>query len=105
MGGAVAEALFRTGLCLPSGTALTAADLDRVTAVMRGGATIAVVASPCSPEPVLSRVEGLGDGWMRIGAAAAGEGALLALLLYCSARSHHPARLRADRADGAGASR
>ncbi|MBK9091406.1 MAG: DegT/DnrJ/EryC1/StrS family aminotransferase [Anaerolineae bacterium] len=36
VGGSVAEALFRAGLCLPSGTALTAADLDRVAAVIRG---------------------------------------------------------------------
>jgi dTDP-4-amino-4,6-dideoxygalactose transaminase len=28
--GAVAEALFRDGLCLPSGSNLTAADLERV---------------------------------------------------------------------------
>jgi dTDP-4-amino-4,6-dideoxygalactose transaminase len=30
VGGAVAEALFRDGLCLPSGSNLTAADLERV---------------------------------------------------------------------------
>ena len=35
VGGAVAEALFRDGLCLPSGTALTEADLDRVVSVIR----------------------------------------------------------------------
>jgi dTDP-4-amino-4,6-dideoxygalactose transaminase len=35
LGGAVAEALFRTGICLPSGSSLTAADRDRVTAVIR----------------------------------------------------------------------
>ena len=29
-GGAVAEAIFRTGLCLPSGSAMTDADVDRV---------------------------------------------------------------------------
>jgi dTDP-4-amino-4,6-dideoxygalactose transaminase len=31
-GGAVAEAIFRTGLCLPSGSAMTDADVDRVVA-------------------------------------------------------------------------
>jgi pyridoxal phosphate-dependent aminotransferase EpsN len=31
-GGGVAEALFRDGLCLPSGTALAAADLARASA-------------------------------------------------------------------------
>ncbi len=36
VGGAVAEALFRDGLCLPSGTALTEADLDRVVGVIQG---------------------------------------------------------------------
>ncbi len=36
VGGAVTEALFRDGLCLPSGTALTDADLDRVEGVIRG---------------------------------------------------------------------
>jgi dTDP-4-amino-4,6-dideoxygalactose transaminase len=30
VGGAVAEALFRDGLCLPSGTAMTQADVERV---------------------------------------------------------------------------
>lgn len=35
-GGAVAEALFDRGLCLPSGSNLTPADLDRVIAVVRG---------------------------------------------------------------------
>jgi dTDP-4-amino-4,6-dideoxygalactose transaminase len=35
VGGAVAEALFRDGLCLPSGTAMTEADLARVAAVIR----------------------------------------------------------------------
>ncbi len=34
-GGAVAEALFADGLCLPSGSGLTEADLDRVVAVVR----------------------------------------------------------------------
>jgi len=33
--GGVAEALFRDGLCLPSGSALTEADLARVAAVVR----------------------------------------------------------------------
>ena len=36
VGGAVAEALFRDGLCLPSGTALDEADLDRVVEVIQG---------------------------------------------------------------------
>ncbi|BAM02068.1 MULTISPECIES: DegT/DnrJ/EryC1/StrS family aminotransferase [Caldilinea] len=35
VGGSVAEALFRDGLCLPSGTAMTQADLERVAAVIR----------------------------------------------------------------------
>lgn len=33
-GGAVAEALFRDGLCLPSGTAMNAADQQRVSEVI-----------------------------------------------------------------------
>ncbi len=36
VGGAVAEALFRAGLCLPSGTAMREADLVRVVGVLRG---------------------------------------------------------------------
>ncbi len=35
VGGAVAEALFRDGLCLPSGTAMSEADLARVVGVIR----------------------------------------------------------------------
>jgi dTDP-4-amino-4,6-dideoxygalactose transaminase len=35
VGGGVAEALFRDGLCLPSGTAMGEADLARVTEVIR----------------------------------------------------------------------
>ncbi len=35
MGGAVAEDLFRDGLCLPSGTAMTNSDLERVAGVVR----------------------------------------------------------------------
>lgn len=35
LGGWGAEALFRDGLCLPSGPRLTAADLVRVAAVIR----------------------------------------------------------------------
>jgi len=35
VGGDVAETLFRAGLCLPSGTAMTEADLARVAAVVR----------------------------------------------------------------------
>jgi dTDP-4-amino-4,6-dideoxygalactose transaminase len=38
VGGAVAEALFRDGLCLPSGTAMSEDDLARVTAVVRSAA-------------------------------------------------------------------
>jgi pyridoxal phosphate-dependent aminotransferase EpsN len=34
LGGTVAEDLFRRGLCLPSGSSLTAADLDRVVATL-----------------------------------------------------------------------
>jgi len=36
VGGSVAEALFRDGLCLPSGTAMSEADLARVVGVIRG---------------------------------------------------------------------
>jgi len=35
MGGGVAETLFRAGLCLPSGTAMSEGDLARVVAVVR----------------------------------------------------------------------
>jgi len=35
IGGPVAEALFRDGICLPSGSALTAPELDRVIASIR----------------------------------------------------------------------
>lgn len=35
-GGGVSEALFDRGLCLPSGTAMTAGDLERVAAIVRG---------------------------------------------------------------------
>ena len=35
VGGAVAAQLFRDGLCLPSGTALTTADLERIVAILR----------------------------------------------------------------------
>ena len=35
VGGAVSENLFKTGLCLPSGTAMTKTDLNRVCAVIR----------------------------------------------------------------------
>ncbi len=35
VGGAVAEDLFRDGLCLPSGTAMSAVDLERVCAIIR----------------------------------------------------------------------
>jgi dTDP-4-amino-4,6-dideoxygalactose transaminase len=35
-GGRVAEEIFRTGLCLPSGTAMSEADVTRVVNVMRG---------------------------------------------------------------------
>ena len=35
-GGAVSESLFRQGLCLPSGTAMTNADLDRIIGIIRG---------------------------------------------------------------------
>ena len=34
-GGAVSEQLFRTGLCLPSGTAMTDSDLERVAEIIR----------------------------------------------------------------------
>ncbi len=36
VGGAVAEDLFERGLCLPSGTAMTEADLERVVGVVKG---------------------------------------------------------------------
>ena len=35
VGGAVAEALFRDGLCLPSGTSLTDSELERIVSVIR----------------------------------------------------------------------
>jgi len=35
-GGAVAESLFERGLCLPSGSAMASADLDRVIEIIRG---------------------------------------------------------------------
>ena len=34
-GGSVSENLFANGLCLPSGTAMTDADLARVTTIIR----------------------------------------------------------------------
>ena len=34
-GGAVAEEIFRRGLCLPSGSAMTDADVERVTTAIR----------------------------------------------------------------------
>ena len=37
-GGAVAERLFRDGLCLPSGSALSTADLERIVARFRAAA-------------------------------------------------------------------
>lgn len=40
VGGAVAEDLFRRGLCLPSGSNLTDADLDRVIDVIRAAARV-----------------------------------------------------------------
>ncbi len=36
IGGAVSEDLFNRGLCLPSGTAMTDEDLERVVGVVRG---------------------------------------------------------------------
>ncbi len=36
VGGSVAEDLFNRGLCLPSGTALTNSDLDRVIVIIIG---------------------------------------------------------------------
>jgi dTDP-4-amino-4,6-dideoxygalactose transaminase len=41
VGGEVALALFEQGLCLPSGTAMTREDLDRVVAVIEGVQAIA----------------------------------------------------------------
>ena len=35
VGGAVSEQFFRQGLCLPSGTAMTQEDLDRVISIIR----------------------------------------------------------------------
>ena len=35
LGGEVAEDLFNRGLCLPSGTAITDSDLDRIISVIR----------------------------------------------------------------------
>ena len=34
VGGGVSERLFEQGLCLPSGTALTPADLDRIMCII-----------------------------------------------------------------------
>jgi dTDP-4-amino-4,6-dideoxygalactose transaminase len=34
-GGSVAERIFATGLCLPSGSAMTDRDVDRVVGIMR----------------------------------------------------------------------
>ena len=36
VGGSVAEEFFANGLCLPSGSALTEAELDRVIEIVRG---------------------------------------------------------------------
>ena len=36
VGGGVAEALFRAGLCLPSGAAMSEGDSERAVEVMRG---------------------------------------------------------------------
>jgi dTDP-4-amino-4,6-dideoxygalactose transaminase len=36
IGGEVAEDLFERGLCLPSGTAMTEEDINRVVEVIRG---------------------------------------------------------------------
>jgi pyridoxal phosphate-dependent aminotransferase EpsN len=36
VGGEVAEALFRDGLCLPSGSSLAEADLERIVGAVRG---------------------------------------------------------------------
>jgi dTDP-4-amino-4,6-dideoxygalactose transaminase len=41
VGGAVAEDLFQRGLCLPSGSSLTQADLERVVGVVAGCASVA----------------------------------------------------------------
>jgi dTDP-4-amino-4,6-dideoxygalactose transaminase len=38
VGGAIAAELFETGVCLPSGSALSRGELERVVAVIRGGA-------------------------------------------------------------------
>jgi len=35
VGGAVAEELFETGLCLPSGTGMSAGDMERVVKIIR----------------------------------------------------------------------
>ena len=35
-GGSVSERLFRLGLCLPSGTAMTPSDIERVAGIVRG---------------------------------------------------------------------
>jgi dTDP-4-amino-4,6-dideoxygalactose transaminase len=45
-GGSVSEALFTDGLCLPSGSALTKKDLERVANVVRSCCTAAHAASP-----------------------------------------------------------
>ncbi len=45
-GGAVAERIFATGLCLPSGSSLTAADLDRICRIIRGARRVARFSLP-----------------------------------------------------------
>lgn len=53
-GGSVSEHLFRSGLCLPSGTAMTQSDLERVAAIVRrchrmwGGSGDRAVVNPLS---------------------------------------------------------
>ena len=52
-GGGVAEELFRRGLCLPSGTALTDADLDRICGVVRKQRKL-TAKTPSTPKNILT---------------------------------------------------
>lgn len=58
-GGAVSERLFETGLCLPSGSSLSEADLARITAIVRrtlGHSTVASAAEASHPDALLDSV-------------------------------------------------
>jgi dTDP-4-amino-4,6-dideoxygalactose transaminase len=46
-GGGVSEQLFREGLCLPSGTAMTSAELERVAQIIRRCCRVSTEQTPC----------------------------------------------------------